>query len=75
MERKQKREAKENFLKDNVSQAKFEEFFVKFKKDKIDGGDDSWKDELSPYEVEDVAEDLAGLNLSDNSDAGSDSEY
>jgi hypothetical protein len=48
--KEQKHEAKEKFLEDNISRVKFEDFFVKFKNGKIEGGDESWREELSPFE-------------------------
>jgi len=63
--KEQKREAREIFLSDNVSRIKFEEFFSKFKSDKVQSGDDSWQNECSPYEVQDIAESLGQLELND----------
>jgi hypothetical protein len=69
--KEKKREAKEKFLEDYFARAKFEEFFVKYKKGKIEGGDDSWTEEISPYEGQDVdvADDFGQLDLNDESDA------
>jgi hypothetical protein len=39
------------FIKENMCQAKFEEFFEDLKKEKIEEGDESWADATSPYSV------------------------
>ncbi len=62
-------------MAEHVSRSKFEDFFHKFKEQRIKEGDVSWKDEISPYEVvteesddDDLGSELDALNL------GSDSE-
>jgi hypothetical protein len=57
------------------SRFQFENFFQEFKEQKVKGGDVSWKDEVSPYEVvaeesddDDLGSEMKALNL------GSDSE-
>jgi hypothetical protein len=75
MELGQMLSARKKFVKDNISKDKFEQFFNKLKKGKIEAGDASWKDEISPYQVQDVPENLSDSSLSDGSDEASDSEY
>lgn len=62
-------------MAEHVSRSKFEDFFKEFKEQKVKGGDLSWKDEVSPYEV--VAEESDDDDLGSEMDAlelGSDSE-
>jgi hypothetical protein len=44
-------EEKGKLMGEHVSRVKFEEFWKEYKTEKISGGDASWKDKVSPYEV------------------------
>ena len=44
-------EERRKFTRENMCQAKFEEYFEELKKKKIKEGDESWADATSPYSV------------------------
>jgi hypothetical protein len=43
--------AKEKFIKEQMCKEKFEAFFEKLKKEKLDAGDGEWKKAVSPYKI------------------------